>query len=280
MKTLREDKKKAMTDAGKEMFIDSFLDAGSEVGAEIVKQSVASAAGDLVVDTAASFVPGVSGMYQNFKRNQHEKNMVRLYSELNLRMEEIRVNLETKTQEQKNHFDDQFKHVLVAVSDEQQEEKIKYMVNGLVYISEHDQVSDDFVLTYYDVLKSLRLVDIGVLKLMHDAKYAFEQSSRDSYTDIMDRHGITQEQYEAVRRNLFRIGLLTTKLDINIANDLELLAKSIKDINTYLEKVGKKNANLPRLKEPKIKSKESFEISKFGRDFVRFFVNEGNLDRA
>lgn len=276
---MREDRKKDMKDAGKEMFIDSFLNVGSEAGAEIVKQTVASAAGDLLVDTAASFIPGASGMYQNFKRNQHEKNMVRLYSELHLRMEEIRMNLETKTQEQKDHFDEQFKHVLVAVSDEQQEEKIKYMVNGLVHISEHDQVSDDFVLTYYDVLKSLRLVDIGVLKLLHDAKYAFDQSSRDSYTDIMDRHGITQEQYEAVRRNLHRIGLLTTKIDINIADDLEAIVKSIKDINTYLEKVGKKNANLPRLKEPKIKSKENFEIAKFGRDFISFFVNEESLDR-
>lgn len=276
---MREDRKKDMKDAGKEMFIDSFLNVGSEAGAEIVKQTVASAAGDLLVDTAASFIPGASGMYQNFKRNQHEKNMVRLYSELHLRMEEIRMNLETKTQEQKDHFDEQFKHVLVAVSDEQQEEKIKYMVNGLVHISEHDQVSDDFVLTYYDVLKSLRLVDIGVLKLMHDAKYAFDQSSRDSYTDIMDRHGITQEQYEAVRRNLHRIGLLTTKIDINIADDLEAIVKSIKDINTYLEKVGKKNTNLPRLKEPKIKSKENFEIAKFGRDFINFFVNEESLDR-
>ncbi|WP_142830077.1 hypothetical protein [Planococcus soli] len=279
---MSESRKKDMKETGQEMLIDTFLNVGSEAGAEVIKQSVASAVGDIMVDTAASLIPGASGAYQSFKRTQHEKNMNRLISELSIRMEEIKRNLELKTQEQKSHFDEQFRLVLDTASDEQQEEKIKYMVNGLVHISEHEQLSDDFILTYYDVLKSMRIVDIGVLKLMYDVKYYFDRSSRDSYTDIMERHGITYEQYEAVRRNLLRLGLFTTKLDLNILGDLETIVKSVKDLNTSIEKLtsGKKINSLPRLKDPQLKSKENFEVSKFGRDFVNFFIEHEQLETS
>lgn len=264
-----------MKDTGKGLALDTVLNVGSDMAADVAKESITSLVGDIIVDTASSLVPGISGAVSGYKRVRFEKNIKTFTEELHSKIEVIRVNLENKTEEQKEKIDQLFNYVMDYVIDEQQEEKIKYMVSGFVNITEHEQVSDDFILTYYDVLKELRMLDISVLRLMYTSRYVFDQQSRESYQDIMERHGLSYEQYESVRRNLLRIGLLTTKTDLNITGDLEEISKKFKDLYTFLEKLTnpKSKGSLPKLKEPKLKSKENFEMSKFGRDFVRFFLD-------
>lgn len=150
------------------------------------------------------------------------------------------------------------------------------MVNGFVNITNHEHVTDDFILTYYDVLKELRMVDISVLRLMYNARYVFGKDSNESFHDVMEKHGISYEQYESVRRNLQRIGLLTTKTDLNITDDLEEIVDKFKELYKYLDKATdpKFKRSLPKLKLPKLKSKENLQLSKFGKDFVEFFINK------
>lgn len=267
-------KNKDLKKTGNDLALDTFLNVGSEAGADIIKQSITSAAGDLAVDAVSSLIPGISGAVQNFKRIRFERNMKKVTEELHLKLDKINLNLERKSTEQREHVDELFQYVLDAAIDEQQEEKINYMINGFVNITDHDSISEDFVLTYYDVLKELRLIDISVLRLMYSSRYIFHEKSTETFYDIMERHGITYDQYEAVRRNLLRIGLLTTKTDLNVADDIKEISKTFKDLISYLEKLKAfKTSNLPRLKEPKLKSKEQLEISKFGRDFVKFFLD-------
>lgn len=271
---MNEDKRKDLKKAGNELALDTFLNVGSEAGAEIAKKSITSAAGDFAADAVSSIIPGLSGAVQNFKRIRFERNMKKVTEELHSKLNEVHLNLESKTLEQREQIDELFQYVLDAAMDEQQEEKIKYMVNGFVNITEHDSISEDFVLTYYDVLKELRIIDISVLRLIYSSRYFFDQESRETFQDVMERHGITYEQYEAVRRNLLRIGLLTTKTDLNVADDIKEISKTFKDLISYLEKLtASKSSRLPKLKEPKLKSKEQLEISKFGRDFVKFFLD-------
>jgi len=271
---LNEGKRKDLKKAGNELALDTFLNVASEAGAEIAKKSITSAAGDFAADAVSSIIPGLSGAIQSFKRIRFERNMRKVTEELHSKLNEVHSNLESKTLEQREQIDELFQYVLDAAMDEQQEEKIKYMVNGFLNITEHDSISEDFVLTYYDVLKELRIIDISVLRLMYSSRYFFDQESRETFQNVMERHGITYEQYEAVRRNLLRIGLLTTKTDINVADDIKEISKTFKDLISYLEKLtASKSSRLPKLKKPKLKSKEQLEISKFGRDFVKFFLN-------
>ena len=271
---MSEGRRKNIKQTGNELALDTFLNVGSDTAADIAKESITSMAGDILVDTASSLIPGISGAVQSYKRVRFEKNIKTFTEELHSKIEEVRLNLESKTFEQKEQIDQLFQYVLDYVIDEQQEEKIQYMVNGFVNITEHDHVSNDFILTYYDVLKELRMVDISVLRLMSASRYVFDQESRETYRDIMYRHGISYEQYEAVRRNLLRIGVLTTRTDLNITDDLKEISKTFKELYSFLDKLTnpKFNRSLPKLKEPKFKSKENFEISKFGRDFVEFFL--------
>ncbi|TMU86590.1 hypothetical protein FGG79_00110 [Bacillus sp. BHET2] len=271
---MSQDKKNDLKETGKGLALETVLSVGTKAAGDAAKDSITSIVGDLLVDTASSLVPGVSGAVQGYKRARFERNITTFTDELHTRIEGIRVNLEEKTDQQKEQIDRLFHYVMDYVIDEQQEDKIHYMVNGFVTITEHEQISDDFVLTYYDVLKELRVVDISVLRLMYSSRYIFDQETRETFQDVMERHGISFEQYESVRRNLLRIGLLTTKTDLNITDDLEEIVKKFKELYAYLDKMTdpKNKRSLPKLKVPKLKSKENFELSKFGRDFVKFFV--------
>lgn len=271
---MSQDKKNDLKETGKGLALETVLSVGTKVAGDAAKDSITSIVGDLLVDTASSLVPGVSGAVQGYKRARFESNITTFTDELHTRIEGIRVNLEEKTDQQKEQIDRLFHYVMDYVIDEQQEDKIHYMVNGFVTITEHEQISDDFVLTYYDVLKELRVVDISVLRLMYSSRYIFDQETRETFQDVMERHGISYEQYESVRRNLLRIGLLTTKTELNITDDLEEIVKKFKELYVYLDKMTdpKNKRSLPKLKVPKLKSKENFELSKFGRDFVKFFV--------
>lgn len=275
---LNEDKRKNLKETGKGLTLETVLSVGSDTAADIAKKSITSVIGDILVDTAGSLIPGVSGAVQNYKRNRFERNMTTFTEYLYTKIEDIRVNLEYKSDEQKEKIDQLFHYVMDYVIDEQQEDKIEYMVNGFVNITEHEKVSDDFILTYYDVLKELRMVDVSVLRLMYSSRFMYDQEVRETFQDVMERHGISYEQYESVRRNLLRIGLLTTKTDLNITDDLNEIAKRLKELYTYLDKLTnpRHKGPLPKLKEPKMKSRENYEMSKFGRDFVEFFLGMDN----
>ncbi|MEA3318425.1 MAG: hypothetical protein U9Q88_00255 [Bacillota bacterium] len=275
---MNQNQRKDLNDTGKNLAIETILTVGSDTAADIAKESLTGIVGEILIDTGSSLIPGVSGAVQGYKRARFERNIKTFTEELHIKIEEIRINLEHKTDHQKKKIDQLFIYVLDFVVDEQQEEKIQYMVHGLVNITAHEQVSDDFILTYYDVLKELRMVDISVLRLMYSSWHLDDQEAQETYKDVMERHGITYEQYESVRRNLLRKGMLTTKTDLNITDDLNEIVKKFKELHTYLNKLTnpKHKGPLPRLQEPKMKSKENFEMSKFGRDFVRFFLDINN----
>lgn len=65
---------------------------------------------------------------------------------------------------------------------------------------------------------------------MYSIHYRLNTEINENYVDVMERHGISYEQYEAVRRNLFRIGLLTTETDLNIEHDLKEVNETFEGI--------------------------------------------------
>jgi len=266
---MKEDRKKDITGTARDTILTSVLDVGSETLADVTKESITGLLGEMIIDTGASLIPGLSGAFSSYKRVRFEKNTKHFAEELALRIDEIRLNLEKKTDDQKQKIDKLFEYIMDYVIDEQQEEKIKYIVNGFVRLTEHESATEDFVLTYYDVLKELRILDISVLRVYYHSFYVLDK--KETYRDVMENHGITYQQYNSVRHNLLRLGVFTTKTDNKVTDDLDSLFKAVKDIQTYLDKL-LKNKSLPKLKQPKMLSKDSFELSNFGKDFVKFFL--------
>ncbi|WP_411842450.1 hypothetical protein [Salinicoccus sp. HZC-1] len=271
---MSKEKKNNIKSATSELTLNTALEVSAEYSTQVIKESIEGSLADIAVDMGTSLVPGLAGAAQNYKRRRFENNIKKFVEELSGRVEIINANLEKKNEEQKEKLEMLFQYVFDFVIDEKQEEKIELMVNGFVKVTEVENPSEDFVLTYYDVLQELRLVDIAALKLMSNLGISYSDKDDYSFHDLMEDYGITYEQYLSVRRNLQRIGLLTTKTDLNIDKDLETIIKSISDIHNFLKKASdsKKKGSLPRLTLPKIKSDDKLSVSQFGKDFMRFFI--------
>ncbi|AVB08460.1 MULTISPECIES: hypothetical protein [Bacillus amyloliquefaciens group] len=267
------EKKKDILETSTGTIVDAIVDAASSTGADVVKELTSNLVGEFLVEVGASAIPGVGGAVSSYKRVRFEKNIKKLVEGLANRIEELKSSLEDKSETQQHKINTLFTYVLDYVIDEKQELKIDIMVNGFINISHHEDISEDFVLTYYDVLRDLRLIDISVLRFYSKLKN-YDQEGQITIIDILEEYEVSYEQYESVRHNLLRFGLLTTKKDYKVIDDIEELSQSISNIHKYFKAIKEGKKRLPTLKDPKIKSTDKFELSKFGKDFVWFFLND------
>lgn len=271
----KDDKTKDVVGEGSALLTESLLEAGTDLGADILKNSVTHVAGELAIDTVSSFIPGISGAFSSIKRKRSEKNIIAFVEHLHSKREILLENLNNKTEENRLKIDEMMHHIFENVTNESQVEKIEYMANGFFRLSEHESFTEDFVLLYYDILKQLRMVDISVLKMYYHNFYVTYENSNHvkiTYQDIMNKYDLSQEQYLSVRLNLVRIGLLEVEIEDSIENDLNALMKSIVDLQENYDKIltGKKTKKVAKPKL-KFKEKEKLKMNKFGREFYSFF---------
>ncbi|EPE2379535.1 hypothetical protein ACSHC1_000001, partial [Enterococcus hirae] len=91
---------------------------------------------------------------------------------------------------------------------------------------------------------------------------------------------INYDQYVAVRENLYRLGLMQNEYDNKLAKDIKNLQIAIDEIRNSTESIlnslsGKRNQKLKKLtakNKISLKAKDKLKISKFGKDFIRFFI--------
>ncbi|GGB01838.1 hypothetical protein ERX37_00165 [Macrococcus hajekii] len=269
-------KKQDISDVTKESILDGFIQASTEHIADSAKNTTTSLLGDLLIDTTAGAIPGIGGALQGIKLKRLEKNIHKLIFELASRLSEVNEDLKKRITDHDEQLNEAFEYIFEYAAEEKQEEKIKYMVNGFLNLAKYDGViSNEFIITYYDVLKTLRLIDIGVLKFMYDVKYRPFDNEHD-LKDLLNTFNINYDQYQSVRVNLERMGLLSTKIQSNIVKDLDEISDKIDEIHKYLSVLDdpKKLKRLSKPKSLKFKSTDKFEISKFGREFVKFFIEE------
>lgn len=270
--------KEKFSDGSKEgasLLIDSLLDVGTNMGAELLKDSVTNMASELMIDTVSSLIPGVGGAISSYKRIRTEKNLKTLIFHLKENNDELIANLRKQTEENREKLDSLLQFILEKVIDEYQEEKIEYMVNGYIYLTDHAEITSDFVMHYYDVLKQLRMVDISVLRLYYKNRYFFDGGEdRETFSDVMERHGMSYDQYNSVRESLRRIGLLELQVKDDIDDDMTKLEDGVNQIVKYIEHINRnKKTRAPKISKIKIKqrSKENIKLSRFGNDFYHFF---------
>lgn len=225
---------------------------------------------DLVLEgVVGSVVPGVMNTYLSYKQKRQEKMFIKFMEEIESKIEILEERLKNMTPENYIEFRDKyFGLVSDYVLDEVQEEKIKYITNGFINLSQVNHINEDFVLTYYDTLKDLRIIDIAVLNLYYDIYNPFSKSEK-TFHDILVEYHIDYDQYTAIREKLVRLGVLTTKRE----NRIDDLYNNILNMQDYLENIYKgKKVKLKPFK--RIDKKDSFQISKFGREFIDFFISE------
>lgn len=262
--------------AGLGLLIDSLLETGTGVGAEVAKDMITHEAGNVTIDILSSLIPGISGAVSSYKRIRAEKNLRAFAEQLHEKHDELIINLQNQTDKNRKKIDELLLYILELTIGEYQEEKIEYIVNGYLNLTTHNEFSSDFVMHYYDMLKQLRLIDISVLKLYNQNHYTDSHNTKSAtYSDIIEKHGITYGQYNSVRETLIRYGLLELEIKADTDDDMSKLEKSVNSIISYIEHINKgRKTRTPKISKVKIrqKSRERIKLSKFGRDFYNFFI--------
>ncbi|MBE6070046.1 MAG: hypothetical protein E7211_20510 [Clostridium lundense] len=243
----------------KEKALDLF-DSAKEPATEI-------ACSLLLEGVVGTVVPGMVSSVLAYKQKRQEKMFEAFMIELKERisiLEERLVKLEPeKLQEIKEKY---FGLVSDYALDEVQEEKIKYIANGFLNLAAMPEVNEDFVLMYYDTLKQLRIQDLVVLKFYYEL-YTTDKT----YIDILNELNIEYKQYESIRERLLRLGLLSSKRE----EKEDDLYKNIQMLQDTVEKI-LKGTKVNSFKPKSLDKKDSMLISKFGKEFIVFFMNNSN----
>lgn len=258
------------------------VDFGAEIAKEATKQAALDAAGEMganvLIDATSSMIPTIGPAITSFKNNKRMKNIELMLQELNKNQEDLQRKFESQSQKNKAILDDIFEMVIEKISNTLQDEKIKYMVSGYSDLLNLENPSFDTAYLYFDTLDKMTILDIEVLKESYPLAIYQEEKPA---LNVLEAFDIDHSQYAAVRENLYRMGLLENDYDDKLDKDLENIVKGINEIRGVTESLSiawsgtKKNVKIKKLtskSQVKLKAKDRLKISKFGRNFISFFI--------
>ena len=275
-------------DAAKNFLFENVLSVVTEHGKDFLKENalplltneIARQGGDILIDYGASLIPGIGGAITEFRTNKKIRNLEVMVQIINKRNEELKEKFEKQTLENKEILDEIFEMVMSKIESTNQSEKIEFMINGYSEFLNLDNPSFDVAYLYYDTLDKLTVLDISVLKLSYKTNTLEDIDGYNSYTDLLEAFDINYDQYVAVRENLHRLGLMQNEYDDKLAKDIKNLQIAIDEIRNSTESILNflSSKRTPKLKGLSVNSKislkaiDKLKISKFGRDFIRFFI--------
>lgn len=274
--------------AAKNFLFENVLSVVTEHGKDFLKENalplltneIAKQGGDILIDYGASLIPGIGGAITEFRTNKKIRNLEVMIQVINKRNEELKEKFEKQTLENKEILDNIFEMVMQKIESTNQSEKIEFMINGYSEFLNLDNPSFYVAYLYFDTLDKLTILDISVLKLSYKTNTLDDIDGYSSYTELLEAFDINYDQYVAVRENLYRLGLMQNEYDNKLAKDIKNLQIAIDEIRNSTESIlnslsGKRNQKLKKLTEKSkisLKAKDKLKISKFGKDFIRFFI--------
>lgn len=284
-------------EATKSFLFENVLAISAEYGKEWLKKEaiplltteIAKKGGEILLDYGAGMIPGIGGAVSEYRTNKKIKNLEVMTQTMIKRNDELREKFENHSLENKEILDDIFEMVIEKIEATSQKEKIQFMINGYAEFLDVENPSFDVAYLYFDTLDKLTLLDIDVLKMSYHGTYAYFNQEADDYIglkdyhEILDKYDIEYSQYDSIRQNLLRIGLLENEFDNKIEKDYKNVENAIKELRSVLSGLfsvveGKKKMNsvkkLTSKSDLKFKAKDRLKVSKFGRDFVQYFLNE------
>lgn len=241
--------------------------------------------GDVAMDTGASMIPGIGNAISSFRQNRKIDNIEKLTKNISDDVELLKQRVSDASEKDKENYMELIDYAYDSVELYSQKEKIDMLSNGLINIIKTDDISFDISYLYINTLNRLSLLDLAVVKLYNNQNQYIDDSpvEFESYQDILNKFGIEYEQYEAIQGNLNTLGLLETQTDQSLNKDLDTIEKQIERIDKNSETIiddldklvsGKlKRVSKLKYERFKIKSKDMYRLSKFGRDFYRHFLN-------
>lgn len=275
-------------DAIKGFLFENVLEVISEQGKDFLKENalplltneIARQGGDILIDYGASLIPGIGGAITEFRTNKKIRNLEVMVQIIDERNEQLKEKFERQTIANKEILDEIFEMVMRKIESTSQSEKIEFMINGYSEFLNLDNPSFDVAYLYFDTLDKLTILDISVLKLSYRANTLEDIDGYSNYEELLKAFDINYDQYVAIRENLNRLGLMENEYDDKLVKDINNLQVAIDEIRGSTESIikalsGARNAKIKTLSNKskvRLKAKDRLKISKFGRDFIRFFI--------
>ncbi len=209
---------------------------------EITIETGAPVLGDMLSNALiGQAIPGVTTAVLSYKQKKTERMLSKAIDELKVQINEINSKLKCMKKEEIMFVQESLIPIaLENIEKELQEEKIKYIING-ISTSISDRITDiDLMLSYYDILDKLRIIDIKILIDL------YEESKKMVRTYLEDTDRSIKNEYEAaemyIAKKLENMGLISIK-------------KTMDEFNRWVTK--------PR--------KSAMHISKLGCYIIEFF---------
>lgn len=191
--------------------------------------------------------PGIATVYLGYKQKRFERNINALGNELKVRIEKLESSVNNLSNKEVDFLEDHIIPIIIDnVQDEQQEEKIKFMINGLETIIEYRIFDEDLILTYFDILKSLRYKDLKVFISL----YNYEKTSVSTLSEVKKESLPVSNSEEALENHIIK------KLK---SYNLLTYQKLYGDFTTDEYKIGA----------------DRIKIGMLGRNFVEFIKSKG-----
>lgn len=267
----------------------SLLDAVSsnlaDEAKEELKTETLSIGGEIMANTAldavASLVPIMGNAISGHMKNKAIKNQSIYIQELFKRLDILEKANNTNDEEYSEKIDDLYILGSETSAKAKQEEKIKYISNGVLNSIKHN-FSYDISILYFSILDRITILEIEILKQYSIPDYEREEMWA---RKIIHNFNITDTGYKAAKNNLLRNGLLQSKTENYLQHDIdeiiESMEKAQKDIISIADYLknnnSKKRLKVSYNKKTKNKTKDSVSISGLGNDFIKYFISEDAL---
>lgn len=254
-------------DKGKELVGTLGLETFTEIGA------------DVMIDMGGSMIPAIGPAISTYKTNKKIKNLDIMIQKIADRLDLFEERYGKQSIENKEILDEIFNMITDKISNTYQTEKIEYMVNGYLELLNVKNPSFDTAYLYFDTLDKLTILDLSVLKLSYSVYTRKQISEFENHLELKKSFDIDNNQYLAIKENLYRFGLMENEVDAGIAKSLDSIQKAVIELRNTTESIYKnlsgQKTNLKALtlkSKIKLSDRNQLKISKFGREFVQFFV--------
>lgn len=218
--------------------------------------------GILLDGTVGVVVPGVGNMILSYKQKRLENNIEKALSRLVKRQDELNEKLQSLEENKARIIEGEYFDMMLDYAAEvRQQEKINYIVNGFINISDIETPRQDVIMMYYDTLQELTLLDIRLLRFYYNLLHMYVEpiETGDSIAKIMEENSLGNDELRYMQEKLQRHGLIESRNDIQ-------QEENIKGIIRYLNQKDKK------LKAKPVSKYESYKITRYGKRFMEFFI--------
>lgn len=162
---------------------------------EITIETGAPVLGDMLSNALiGQAIPGAATAVLSYKQKKTERMLIKTIDELKGQINEINSKLKCMKKEELIFVQETLiPIVLDNIEKELQEEKIKYITNGISTSISTGITDIDLILSYYDILNKLRIIDINILiNLYEESKKISTDCAEDMDMQIRNEYEATE----------------------------------------------------------------------------------------